>query len=103
MDSRTQASHNSLYAVNVIMDKRLGGVFVCKMWEQRGVGRSYMDPEELEPKKPAIDFLTQSLDDMSLTELEHRITQLKAEIERCKETIKSKESSRDSAESFFKQ
>ncbi len=103
MDSRPQASHNSLYAVNVIMDKRLGSVFVHKMWEQRGVGRSCMDPEELEPKKPTVDFLTQSLEEMSLAELEHRITLLTAEIERCENSIKSKEGSRDSAESFFKQ
>lgn len=61
-----------------------------------------MDPEELGPKKPTVDFLAQSLDDLSLDELKHRISLLKAEIERCERSIESKKGSRDNAESFFK-
>lgn len=62
-----------------------------------------MDEEELEPrKKPSLALAAQDLSMMSIEDLEERIAEMKAEIERCQAMIVSKQGSRADAESFFK-
>ena len=54
-------------------------------------------------KKSTIDTLiTESLDELSITELRERISFLKDEINRCKEKIDNKELSKSAADKIFK-
>ena len=59
-----------------------------------------INPDELEPKKPKEAPADLSL--MSIEELKARIAMLEDGIRKCKEMIASKQSSRSSADSFFK-
>lgn len=62
-----------------------------------------MDEQDLEPQKKKDSSLSsQDLSKMSLEELEERIADMTAEIERCRAMIASKKTSRDAAESVFK-
>ncbi len=62
-----------------------------------------MDEENLEPrKKPSLGLSSQDLSMMSIEDLEERIGEMTAEIERCRSLIVSKQGSRAEAESFFK-
>ena len=62
-----------------------------------------MDTDDLEPrKKPNLPLGAQDLSMMSIEELEERIAELTAEIERCRKTIESKQGSRAAAEGVFK-
>ncbi len=62
-----------------------------------------MDIEDLEPRATQILPLSQQdLAVKSIEELEERITELKVEMKRCEDMIKSKKGSRVSAETFFK-
>lgn len=61
------------------------------------------DPEELLPrKKPAEIVLGQDLSALSAHELEARIAELDAEILRCREAIKSRDSTKAAADAFFR-
>ena len=54
-------------------------------------------------KKSTIDTLiTESLDELSITELRERISFLKDEINRCKEKIDNKKLSKSAANKIFK-
>jgi uncharacterized small protein (DUF1192 family) len=54
-------------------------------------------------KKSTIDTLiTESLDELSITELRERISFLKDEINRCKEKIDNKKLSKSAADKIFK-
>lgn len=54
-------------------------------------------------KKSIIDTLiTESLDELSITELRERISFLKDEINRCKEKIDNKKLSKSAADKIFK-
>lgn len=62
-----------------------------------------MDEDDLEPrKKPSLGLSSQDLSMMSIEDLEERIAEMTAEIERCQALIVSKHGSRTDAESFFK-
>ena len=62
-----------------------------------------MDENDLEPrKKPDLNLAAQDLSMMSIEELEERIAEMIAEIERCRALIVSKQGSRADAESVFK-
>lgn len=61
-----------------------------------------IDPEELEPKKKSQDLTLIDLSSWSIEELEERIVDLKAEITRCQNIIKSKQSSMAAADAVFK-
>ena len=62
-----------------------------------------MDIEDLEPRATQILPLSQQdLSVKSIEELEERITELKVEMKRCEDMIKSKKGSHVSAEAFFK-
>ena len=54
------------------------------------------------PRKPAGITLGESLDLLSVSELEHRVQALEAEIERVKAAIQSKSASKSAADSFFR-
>ena len=61
-----------------------------------------MDIEDLEPRATQILPLSQQdLSVKSIEELEECITELKVEMKRCEDMIKSKKGSRASAETFF--
>ncbi len=62
-----------------------------------------MDIDDLEPR-PAkkASLAAEDLSLYSLEDLEARIAELKAEIQRCEEMIASKQGSRQAAESVFK-
>lgn len=61
------------------------------------------DPDELVPKKPAGEIaIGQDLSAMSEFELAARIATLEAEIERCREAIKSRQATKVAADSFFR-
>lgn len=67
------------------------------------LGECHMDIEDLEPHATQILPLSrQDLSVKSIEELEERIDELKAEMNRCQDMIKSKQGSRVSAETFFK-
>ena len=54
-------------------------------------------------KKSTIDTLiTESLDELSITELRERISFLKDELNRCKEKIDNKKLSKSAADKIFK-
>ena len=59
-----------------------------------------MDPEELEPKKPAAALKV--LDPLSIAELENYIDELETEIRRVRAAIASKQAVRSGADSLFK-
>jgi uncharacterized small protein (DUF1192 family) len=59
-----------------------------------------MDPEELEPKKPATSLKV--LDPLSIAELEAYIGELETEIRRVRVTITAKQAVRSGADSLFK-
>ncbi|MEQ9684552.1 MAG: DUF1192 domain-containing protein [Rhodospirillales bacterium] len=59
-----------------------------------------MDTDDLEPQKKKPDL--KNLEVMSIEALNDYIADLEAEIARVRETIKAKEASRHSADSFFK-
>jgi len=61
-----------------------------------------IDPEELEPKKKSQDLAQVDLSSWSIEELEERIVDLEAEIVRCRENIKAKQSSIAAADAVFK-
>jgi len=54
------------------------------------------------PKKPSGVMLGESLDLLSVAELEHRVTALEQEIARVKQAIQSKRASKDAADAFFR-
>src|SRR5262245_43560354 len=60
------------------------------------------DDEDDRPKKKITHEIGQDLYLLSVKELEERIALLTDEIERLRTTIRSKQSSRDAADSFFK-
>jgi len=59
-----------------------------------------MDPEDLEPRRPAA--APKNLDAMSVAELEAYIAGLEAEIARARAAIDAKQQHRSSADSLFK-
>lgn len=62
-----------------------------------------IDPEELQPRKPAADIvLGQDLSTLSEHELTARIQALEAEIARCREAIGARKATKDAAGAFFK-
>ena len=54
------------------------------------------------PKKPAAVTLGESLDLLSVAELEHRVTELEQEIARVKQAIQTKRASKNAADAFFR-
>ncbi len=60
-----------------------------------------MDEDALRPKRKAHE-IGEDLTFLSAGELRERVDALKAEIERLEAAIRSKEASRDAADSFFK-
>ena len=52
--------------------------------------------------QPLDQLIKEDLDQLSIEELEERINLLNIEVDRCSSKIKSKNSSKVSAESFFK-
>ena len=54
------------------------------------------------PKKPAAVTVGESLDLLSVAELEQRVQTLESEIERTKTMIQSKRASKDAADAFFR-
>lgn len=54
------------------------------------------------PKKPAAVTLGESLDLLSVAELEQRVTELEQEIARVKQAIQSKRASKHAADAFFR-
>ena len=54
------------------------------------------------PRKPVGITLGESLDLLSVSELEHRVQALEAEIERVKAAIQSKRASKSTADAFFR-
>ncbi|MFN4143923.1 DUF1192 domain-containing protein [Aestuariivirga sp.] len=54
------------------------------------------------PKKPAGITIGENLDLLSVSELEQRIHDLEAEIERIRAAIQSKRASKDAADAFFR-
>ncbi len=61
-----------------------------------------MDSDDLDPPTAKVNPFKESLDSMSIEELENRIKDLGSEIERCKAAIDAKKSSAAAAEAFFK-
>jgi len=62
-----------------------------------------MDYEDLEQRTTQILPLSQqTLADMSIVELEERVVELKAEIDRCEAMIESKKGSLAGAEAYFR-
>jgi uncharacterized small protein (DUF1192 family) len=63
-----------------------------------------IDPEELLPRKKKLTELTlgEDLSAMSEHELVERIGQIEAEIVRCRDAIKTRQSTKSSAEAFFR-
>lgn len=60
-----------------------------------------MEEEQVRPKKKAHE-IGEDLALLSVGELRERVEALKAEIERLEGAIRSKEASRDAADTFFK-
>ena len=60
-----------------------------------------MDIDELPKKKPEI-IVGETLELMSVAELEHRITALEAEITRVRAEIARKQASKSAADAFFR-
>lgn len=60
-----------------------------------------MFDEDLPKKKPGSEF-PRNLENMSVSDLEEYITDLKAEIDRVEKDIAKKKASRDAAASIFK-
>ncbi len=60
-----------------------------------------MEPEDLPKPKPRI-IVGESLDIMSVAELEQRVEDLDSEIVRVKAAIASKRASKNAADSFFR-
>jgi len=54
------------------------------------------------PKKSAGVMLGESLDLLSVSELEQRVANLESEIRRVKEAITSKQASKNAADAFFR-
>lgn len=54
------------------------------------------------PKRPAGVMLGETLDLLSVAELEHRVSQLEAEILRVKAAISAKQASKNAADAFFR-
>jgi len=54
------------------------------------------------PKKPAAVTLGEGLDLLSVSELEHRVGELEAEIVRVKAAIQAKRASKNAADAFFR-
>ena len=54
------------------------------------------------PKKPAGVVLGENLDLLSVSELEHRVSQLESEITRVKAAITLKQASKNAADAFFR-
>ena len=54
------------------------------------------------PKKPAGVMLGETLDLLSVAELEHRVGQLESEILRVKAAIQAKQASKNAADAFFR-
>ena len=54
------------------------------------------------PKKPAAVTLGESLDLLSVAELEQRVSQLESEIQRVKAAISAKQASKSAADAFFR-
>lgn len=54
------------------------------------------------PKKPAGIVLGETLDLLSVSELEHRVAALEQEIQRVKAAIQSKQASKSAADAFFR-
>ena len=54
------------------------------------------------PKKPVGVVLGEPLDLLSVSELEHRVSQLESEIARVKAAIQSKQASKNAADAFFR-
>ena len=52
--------------------------------------------------QPIFQLIKEDLDQLSVKELEERINLLTIEVDRCSDKIKSKNSSKASAENFFK-
>lgn len=61
-----------------------------------------MDEELLRPKKKKAHELGEDLSLLSVAELRERVDALKAEIERLEGVIRSKEASKNAADTFFK-
>ena len=62
-----------------------------------------MDTDDLEPRQGKMAPLgKQDISSFSIEELTERIAELKAEIDRCETAIRSKQGSRQDAESVFK-
>ena len=63
-----------------------------------------IDPEELLPHKKKLTELTlgEDLSAMSEHELVERIGHLEAEIARCRDAIRTRQSTKSSAEAFFR-
>ena len=62
-----------------------------------------IDPDELLPRKKAPEIvLGEVLDALSVHELEARIEALESELQRCKEAIVSRNTTRSAADAFFK-
>ncbi|MCB1380997.1 MAG: DUF1192 domain-containing protein [Alphaproteobacteria bacterium] len=60
-----------------------------------------MDLDE-PPRKPPAIVIGESLDTISLAELEHRIQALESEIDRLRAEIARKQASRSAADAFFR-
>lgn len=58
--------------------------------------------EDDRPKKPAAHEVGMALDEMSVAELEERITLLETEIARLKEAIAARDETRSAAEAMFR-
>ena len=54
------------------------------------------------PKKPAGILLGETLDLLSVAELEHRVGALESEIQRVKAAITAKQASKSAADAFFR-
>lgn len=63
-----------------------------------------IDPEELLPRKKKLTELTlgEDLSAMSEHELVERISHLDTEIARCRDAIRTRQSTKSSAEAFFR-
>jgi uncharacterized small protein (DUF1192 family) len=62
-----------------------------------------IDLDELMPRKPKVEtVLGQDISTLSVKELEERIAALEAEIQRTREALKARASTRSAADSVFK-
>ena len=62
-----------------------------------------VDHEELLPRKPAPEIVIgQDISTLSVIELEHRISTLKAEIIRSEDALKARAATKNAAEAVFK-